>query len=216
MFANRFKRPRTESPSKNNPENCIVCSEKATDDVFECCWCESRQHSACAKISSDLSSMLNNIVGNIVFFCSTCLEKVPMALQFYEEQICVDSRLESVETKLSEVQSTEKKLSEAIKIIESQLGGYHKEITTAIAGNSSPANNPVSPTPLQVSEDSVAQIAASLVAEQKEKEKRQTYIIIHNLEESNATDGTARKQDDIKKCLSALQTYLYQSPMLSD
>ena len=62
MFVNRIKLPKTESPSKNNPENCIVYSEKATDDVFECCWYESRQHSACAKITADLSSMLNNVV----------------------------------------------------------------------------------------------------------------------------------------------------------
>jgi len=65
-------------------------------------------------------------------------------------------RLESVETKLSEVQSTESKV---IKNIESQLGGYHKEITSALASNSSPTINPDPSTPLQVSEDSVAQTA---------------------------------------------------------
>ena len=33
-------------------------------------------------------------------------------------------------------------------------------------------------------------------------------LIVHNLEESSATDGPARKQDDIKKCLSVFQTHL--------
>jgi len=33
-------------------------------------------------------------------------------------------------------------------------------------------------------------------------------IIVHNLEESNASDGPARKQADIKKCISMFQTHL--------
>ena len=211
MLANRIKRPRTESPSKNSPENCIVCSEKATEDVFECCWCESRQHSVCAKISPDQCSVLSNVVGNIVFFCLTCLEKVPMALLYFEEQVCVDTRLESVESKLQEVQSTEKKLSEAIKNIESQLGGYHKEITSAIANNSSSANNtdPTSShTPTTISEESVVRLASSLAVEQREKEKRQLNVILHNLVESTASEGANRKKEDIKKCSSIFQTYL--------
>jgi len=69
-----------------------------------------------------------------------------------------------------------------------------------------PTNKPETLTSFSVSEDSVAQIAASLDTEQKEK--RQMNVIIHNLEEFNATDGPARKQDDIMKCLSVFQTHL--------
>ena len=71
-----------------------------------------------------------------------------------------------------------------------------------------PSIKPDTLTLFLVSEDSVAQIAASLVTEQKEKQKHQMNVIIHNLEESNATDGPARKQDGIKKCLSVFQTHL--------
>jgi len=128
-------------------------------------------------------------VGNIVFFCSTCLEKIPIALHHYETQVCVDQRLESIENKLSEVHSTKHKLSDVIKSIETQLGGYHKEISTAISSDSMSVDKSASVAPLHVSEDSVAQIAASLVTEQKEKERHQMNIIVHNLEESNASDG---------------------------
>ena len=62
----------------------------------------------------------------------------------------------------------------------------------------------------------MVQIAASVATEQKEKEKRQMNIILHNLEESNAADGTARKQDGIKKCLSVFQTYLGQSVSITN
>ena len=64
----------------------------------------------------------------------------------------------------------------------------------------SPVNAEPSARSAPISEDSVAQITFSLVAEQKEKEKRQLNIIMHNLEESSAPDGLTRKQDDIKKC----------------
>jgi len=100
------------------------------------------------------------------------------------------------------------KLSDVIKSIETQLGGYHKEISTAISSDSMAVDKSASVAPLHVSEDSVARIAASLVTEQKEKERRQMNIIVHNLEESNASDGPARKQDDIKKCVSMFQNYL--------
>ena len=81
------------------------------------------------------------------------------------------TRLESVESKLSEVhQSTKRKLSETIKTIESHLGDFGKEITATLADNSLSAKQPDPSTPLNVSEDSVIQIAASLATEQKERE----------------------------------------------
>ena len=184
---------------------------------FECSWCESHQHSACTKISRVDCNILSKVVHNIVFFCTICLEKVPAALQYHEDQVYVDTRLEFVESKLSEVhQSTKRKLSDTIKTIESQLGDFRKEITATLMDNYLSAKQPDSSTPLNVSDDSLIQIVASLATEQKEKEKQQMNIILHNLEKSNATDSTARKQDDIKKCLSVFQTYMYQSLMLSD
>ena len=171
MLVNRMKRPRTVLPLKNSPENCVVCSKKATEDVFECSWCENRQHSACAKINRDHCNVLSKVVPNIVFFCTICLEKVPAALQYCVDQVYVDTRLESVESKLAEVhQSTERKLSETIKAIESHLGDFGKEITATLADNSLSAKQPDPSTPLNVSEDSVIQIAASLATEQKERE----------------------------------------------
>ena len=78
MFGSRIKRPRTESPLKNNQgtnlENCITCSEKATEDVFECWWCESRQHCTCLKISPGQYCALVNFVGS---FVQLALKKYP-------------------------------------------------------------------------------------------------------------------------------------------
>ena len=56
-----------------------------------------------------------------------------------------------------------------------------------------------------VASESAEEIAASLLSEQKEKERRQLNMMIHKLEESSAQD---KKQDDIKKCEQLFQNYL--------
>ena len=84
-------------------------------------------------------------------------------------------------------------------------------ITSAIANNSSSANNtdPTSShTPTAISEESVVRLASSLAVEQREKEKRQLNVILHNLVEPTASEGANRKKEDIKKCSSIFQTYL--------
>ena len=75
--------------------------------------------------------------------------------------------------------------------------------TTSLAKASESAN--VS-TP--ISAESVEHLTASLVTEQKEKEKRQLNVIVHKLDESAANDWPARKSDDIKRCESLLKKYL--------
>jgi len=62
------------------------------------------------------------------------------------------------------------------------------------------------PDPATIPEESVAHIAVSLAAEQKEKEKRRLNIIVHNVEESEATDSAIRKNHDISKCLDIFKT----------
>ena len=54
----------------------------------------------------------------------------------------------------------------------------------------------------------------SLTSEQKEKEKRQVNIVLHNLKESAATDRAIRKQEDIELCFSLFSTYLNVSASL--
>ena len=53
---------------KKAKDGCLVCQKPATDDMFECIWCENHQYCHCSKISADDCYVLNNIVGNMVFF----------------------------------------------------------------------------------------------------------------------------------------------------
>ena len=73
-------------------------------------------------------------MSNVVFFCSMYLEKLPLALEYYENQICVEQRLKAVENKLSEVQSIKNKLSDLSKTLNLNLMDiYHKEIHNEIS-----------------------------------------------------------------------------------
>jgi len=64
------------------------------------------------------------------------LEKFPLALQYYENQVCayVEQRIKAVENKLSEVQSIKNKLSDLSKTLNLNLMDiYHKEIHNEIS-----------------------------------------------------------------------------------
>jgi len=56
-----------------------------------------------------------------------------------------------------------------------------KRLLHAEALTDYPADTPMQSAPLLLSEDSVAQLTVSLATEQKEKEKRQLNIIVHNI-----------------------------------
>ena len=51
-------------------------------------------------------------------------------------------------------------------------------------------------------------ISATLVVEQKDKEKRHLNIIVHNIEESSATSGGERKSENIAKVSEVIQKVL--------
>ena len=60
------------------------------------------------------------------------------------------------------------------------------------------------------SDDSFTHLAMSIAAEQKEKEKRQLKLILHNIEESTEEEPLNRKKDDINK-VTSLFTKIYRS-----
>ena len=74
--------PASKEKKRSKEDKCSICSEPATEDMLECVWCEGRQHRSCTKISVEACNALGNIINNIVFFCSPCLQMLPDALNY--------------------------------------------------------------------------------------------------------------------------------------
>ena len=205
------KRTASSPPKKENKKSkddeCVVCAKPATEDVLECVWCEGRQHRDCAKISVDVCNVLSSVVSNVVFFCTPCLQLLPVALKYYDCQSYIDSKVATIDKSLSEIQLSEKRLCELVNKVETHLAEHHKSMDTMFADHVSKASDPTNVSS-PITPESVEHIAVSLASEQKEKERRQLNIIVHKLKESSAKDGPSRRNDDIEQCESLFQTYL--------
>ena len=65
-----------------------------------------------------------------------------------------------------------------------------------------------SPGQSPLSVESIVSMTASILSEDKEKEKRKLNLIIHNVSESTHTEAQDRKQDDIQRVTSLLAEYV--------
>ena len=145
-------------------------------------------------ISNDQYNAISNL--SSPFFCSSCIQMVPVALRCYDSQSYFDSKVSILEKSMSKIQQTESNLCEFVKNVESQLEKHEKAITTLFNDHKTTQMS-IAPSPTPITEESVANIAASVTAVQKEKEKRQLNVIIHSIAESSANEGPSRKEDDI-------------------
>ena len=59
-----------------------------------------------------------------------------------------------------------------------------------------------------ITSNSIASIAATLVNEEKEKEKRQFNLILHNIKESDNTDCSKQKEEDTCAAILIFKDYL--------
>ena len=75
-----------------------------------------------------MCNALSNVIGNIVYFCSHCLQLLPVALKYYDAQTHVDSSVARIENSLLEIQKSEKKLSDLVNKFKTQLHDHHKSV----------------------------------------------------------------------------------------
>ena len=92
----------------------------------------------------------------------------PVALQCFNSHSVIDSKISTLEKCVSNIQLAKLKLNEIMKNVESQLGKQQKAITDehkAVVGTNTPSMV------LPIKEESVANIAISINAEQKKRKK---------------------------------------------
>ena len=104
--------------------------------------------------------------------------KVPFALKIESEACNKAQELENFDTRLG---TLEEKLTTLLENIKVQSNAQQESSST------------------KHSDNSFAHLATSIVAEQKEKDKRQLNLIVHKMEELVAEEPSDRKQDDISK-----------------
>ena len=91
---------------------------------MESIWCEGCQHRECTKISADVC----NALSTILYFCSSCLQLLPVALKYYDTQLNVDSNIACIESSLLEIKKSEKNLCDLVQQFETQLHDHHKSV----------------------------------------------------------------------------------------
>ena len=99
------------------------------------------------------------------------------------------------------------------------IGEQHKMEIAALqsklpieAQPSSPSMSTGDPTPVSktmlVSNTDIPTTVASLLAEEKEKDRRRLNLIVHQLMEPTETDAQKRKQRDLQETANVIQNYL--------
>ena len=195
---NKRKKPEENSPSKKSNkkaketlEKCVTCNKDAKLDAVECQWCRKWEHRVCAGISQNEYNMLSKSCKKIMFFCTLCFSKVSFALRVESEASTKSQELEIFNTRLEAV---EEKLTKALEGFKVYMDTQHKANPKEIFE--------------QDPDDSYAHLATSIVAEQKEKEKRQLNLILHNFKESLEEEPSNRKKDDVNGARSLFSEYI--------
>ena len=74
---------------KTKAEKCVTCKKEATVDIIECQWCANWEHKVCVNIRKYL--ILDSVLTNIMFYCSTCISIVLIAFTTYDVHLKVGS-----------------------------------------------------------------------------------------------------------------------------
>ena len=166
------------------------------------------EHKVHTKVSDNAYKLLDDTSSNVMFFCSLCCLKVLSALSNYgSTNVNFDNRLREMETKLSNI----------VDDINTKLDNHYKKLEakfTCQTDDSMDSNGP--PNTNTISSESVVSLTASLVAEQKEREKRELNLVLHNIPESTASDSPTRKQEDIAQVNSILNEYVDVKPVINN
>ena len=171
---------------------CDKC-EKHTEHLIQCEFCALWFCATCSNLSEELLDIVGDMQ-SLHWFCCTCDNVV--------SDLVANSNVNNNGSVLDQkLKAIESKLCQKIDDIEKCLKSYHTSLEEMECSD-------LPSTSQAVTRDSVASIAATLVNEEREKERRQLNLVLHNIEESSSSDGTVRKSEDIQKVKSIFEKYL--------
>ena len=128
---------------------------------------------------------------NLVFFCCTCAPNFDEALEYFDDN---KTNLPARDSLLAPGKQSQ--LENQLAVVESKLNEIKEELSLQLSKYcsmfSSPDASSSKPPPL------IANTVVTALNEEREREKRQLSLIMHNLAESNASEGETQKINDIK------------------
>ena len=176
--------------------SCVTCQKDVEDEGIECQWCYRWEHRRCAELTEAEYTVLSNSSSKIMFFCTMCYTKIPFALRVDQEsashQSILDQRLQSIEEKLN-------KLENSCSVSNNVVSGPEEVTHHMESQDQTNANKRV---------DSTSEVLTSFINEEKERCKRRLNLIVHNVLESSADNGSERKSHDINTVTSIFEKYL--------
>ena len=144
---------------------------------------------------------VTSIIDNIVFFCSPCLQLLPVALKHYDTQSCVDSCVARIESSLSEIQKSVRKLCDLGNKLETQLHD-HKSMGNMLTDHVSGVDAKVTKcweTLASNSSSSFSSVAANVVQRLEDKECCKKNLFF-NIPEPDASNSEADHKYVSKLC----------------
>lgn len=193
----RSKRPRAEDSESSGGSVCPTCEKEvsSSQDGVQCEWCHVWEHCKCAKLSVGEYNMLSMNSPRVMFFCCDCHSRVNQALEFFDNnssrQSLFEKRLQRIEIKID-------KLSGAACSQNDDEMVCHDTAVVAAPVDAVPARpSGILPNPEVLTAGGISSAVESVIAEEKDKDKRKMNVILHNVIESTAEDGQTRKTEDI-------------------
>ena len=121
----------------------------------------------------------------------------------------VESKITTVEKSVTEVQCSERKLHDTVNRVEDQFKHFQKSIEFLLKEHKTslteiPTVNITIPSVHEASQtnDSLTQLASTILSEEHEKERHQVNLIVYNIDEPSLESPQSRKQEDIAKVTS--------------
>ena len=197
----------TRCPKRRRPEEsetvCPICKEEVSSDGVDCQWCKNWEHYTCAAFSKEEYDLLSLNNSRIMFFCCECQLKVNKAIEFFDNMV---NRQNLIDRKL---QCIERKLDTLSRSVGSAQNDDVMLCDPAESSDSGPARpNEILPRPDSLTCQGISSAVASVIAEEKDKDKRKLNVILHNVDEPKAEDGLARKKTDMDVAVKIFQKNL--------
>ena len=86
-------------------------------------WCRKWEHRVCAGLSQSEYNMLTNSSNKMMFFCTLCFSKLPLALKIESETSAKSQEMENFNTRLETVKV---KLTEILQGYKTQEDNFQK------------------------------------------------------------------------------------------